>query len=342
MWNNPAILILLLAILLTFLQRFVDYINSPHKLKIKNAPFEKQISIIVILKPKEACSSIFRVAQKAKSVQRIKFNILKFLDTDESIPDVPFSIKHSVRLKVQPAANIRDIAQLRIDFMEKSYFGEDFICFLPHNADVCDRWDAKLIHMMEDLLAADPLAILTCMPPLVSFDDTGTFLRLKKHSDILQFDLESVKYKNATDHPCPSLIWSSEFSMFPAEVRHAFATKSDLNVEVEDALHSRHLWMNGFNFYTPSSTLIWKKAPLDKSLQKTQGKKSFSNPRGPSGSSRSELEYTSWVGYNKKSGFNKRAFLSVTPRATNTEYEVKYGEKENIEGFIREYKDLSA
>ena len=189
------------------------------------------------------------------------------------------------------------------------------------------------LRMLKSLQHTDTMAIITSIPPISSFDDTGTFLRLTPNSTKQLFVIEDVRYKTPPDFPCPSLIWSSEFSIFSRHVQDAFAPSEELNSQLEDASHTRYLWMNGYNFYTPSHTLIWKREPLNKSLIKRQGKAAEIKISTPSYPVRSDAEYNSWLGLSKD-GFNRRALLSITPRASLLEYEVKYGQKENVQEII--------
>ena len=335
MWS-PALIILILAIIMTLIQRFVEYVNRPilNQNQETNVAQNTQLSIIIVCRPGEKCDYAFNLLKKASIPQRIKLNIYKYLDTNEVTPEIPHSIRHSVRMKLFPASKLVDVAKTRINAMKEVVLSEDFICFMPSNAEVSNGWEERLLRMIKSLQQTDPMAIITSSPPLSSFDDTGVFLRL--HPTISSkrlFVIENVRYKAPPDFPCPSLIWCSEFSIFSKHVQDAFAPVEELNSQVEDASHTRYLWMNGFNFYTPSSTLLWKRGAIDKSLKKRQGKSAEMKLSSPSYPVRSDAEYNSWMGLSN-TGFNKRALLSMTPRASSLEYEIKYGQKENVQEII--------
>lgn len=334
LFRSPSIMILVLAIVFTLIQRLLTVLSNPTVITHTAAALHEPICVVTIVPPGVSCDRIFALFLKASHPNRIKLNVLKFVRKDEVSPTPPESFRHSIRLKLSPASRLKDIAQSRIRTLRQMHMGERYLCLMSHDVDLNTGWDNTAIELLKQCHDLSKSAMLVVPPSPSSFDLRGTFMR-PKSPDMKNLKLETIRYAAVCDSPCPSLFWTPNFSFSTADALAAFPHENAVNVDTEISGCAQHLWQHGYSFFTPPVPFVWNTNPTNPPKSNSSD---VTIPVLLEGVGRSAEEYSTWLGVTSKGKPGRRTILGLTPRPSLFECEVKYGSREQVQEMLIKHR----
>lgn len=321
--TTPSLLVLVAAVVMTLAQRLLGQLRE----RDPSSAMHDAICAVCVVPPGAACDRAFALAARASAPGRVRLHVLKFVRADEALPDVPARIRQATRLRVLPAAMLKDMARSRRASVRQAYMGERFVCIASHTAVVRSGWDEQAKAVLASCREEHARPVLVAPPAVESIDGRGVFMR-PAAVDGRHLKTETVRFANVSDAPCPSLFWSSHFSFADGGSTAALPPDATLSVENEAAVYGEHLWRNAYGFFTAASLLVsGKEERAGKATVKTRTEQ-------PSGSARTLDEYRTWLGIDGAGQPSRRTMLGLVPRPGRFECEVKYGSKELVQQLL--------
>ena len=324
MMYHPAIVLLVVAVILATLNRFVAWSRAALAGTMPPEILRRTITVVIILPPDASLDFVTDLIRNAKWKARVKVKVFKMLNSHEDFNE--YLLERHRNLYVESRFGDFDMAGERSAFLQRihSTLDTEFVLCFRDRVECEVGWDETLIAMWDSI--DDPMAILTAplsavysresMPQFLSIDAGGTELQ---HRD---FYVVPVR-------PQPSLFLHGDFFFAPIACIHAVPSPKQISRTNEHLLLAKAFWMQGFNFYAPTHVLFFY---LQRDEQHVTTKETKTTWKPPSDTNRTLREWMTFSG-QRAQGWTRRARLGLTPRAEAEEQYSKFGDALKQHGY---------
>ena len=254
--ETTVVVLVIVAMLIVLMPRRYPVHRPPCAKEIRNRIC---VALIVPYLPPnsnntQVVGSIERMLQKATAPSRISICVYDLGDSVKA--HIPMHIQTFVKVArnmlITDPSHASD-SDARAYITKNMFRDERYFMTVPSCAEVAKDWDSALIEMLPS-----PMSIITakCEP----FTSTVPFLALKEIQGS-RLVLVNKPCIVKPIHPVPSLFWVPSLSFSTSEAIVASPPIGNgivRNTFVDATLNGICLWTHGYDFFTPSETLVWK------------------------------------------------------------------------------------
>lgn len=327
MWicvRHPAIVIFLTALVVAIInsaRRAIFARSRPISIDVQNT-----ILVVLVIGPDSPRSKVDEIFRTADVPSRVRVAVY----CDEGEPQFSPAHQQSVRVARNMQRTMAFSASAARAWLLRHMFrSERFTLLCPPDVQLCNSWDTRLLHMLEDHPEPDYALLTTqCHPPDIASEARTrlpSFLCLgAMRGARLDLLARRVTTPPGAGEVIPSLFWSPSFSFCRSDVLQHCPLATGASDTMEATLNSIRLYTHGYSFYAPSQTVAWCNGPGPVSRQKTR--EAVPAP----GKVRTLRQFEEFAGVSfSRSTAAVRARLGLTSAPNVSECTIKYGSLED-------------